>query len=98
MLVEDGHHLNYSSAYVERNRDIVNAQVVADVGKVLERAASVDGRKGHDDQPVTFARDDRLVSEEWREIQVVVTELTSAPPMPTTIHERLGTAAEEGET
>jgi hypothetical protein len=60
--------------------DIVNAQVVADVGKVLERAASVGGRKGREDQRAAFERDDRPVSEQWREIQFVVTEFANAPP------------------
>lgn len=60
--------------------DIVNAQVVADVGKVLERVASIGGRKGRDDQRAALQRDDRPISEQWREIQVVVTEFTNAPP------------------
>jgi len=60
--------------------DIVNAQVVADVGKVLERAASIGGRNGREDQRAAFERDDRPVSEQWREIKLVVTEFANAPP------------------
>jgi hypothetical protein len=60
--------------------EIIGANVVADVGIVLERAASIGGRKGREDQRAAFERDDRPVSEQWREIKLVVTEFANAPP------------------
>lgn len=56
--------------------EIVNAPVVANVGAVLERAAG--GKKGREDLRSAFARDDRPLSEQWREIRTAVTEFANA--------------------